>query len=174
MAITKLSIRGSMDLTFFVQNSVGTTLRRRFGVQSIGDVAEASMSFGTGDAQCNWLYWSQARSLAATTTESFDLSGTLLDPFGATITAATLKFVAVAIHSPDGTKSLRVGPQGVTNAAQLYHGGVAAGNYVTVLDWHVVQHNWAGWTITAGTGDLFPVHNPGGTSVVYSILLAGD
>lgn len=176
MAITNLSIlfgrSGDSELGFFVVNSNAAALRRKFGAKTIPDCS-LSVTAGSGSGQCSWLYWSDARSLAATTFDTFDLAGALTDPFGATITAATLKVVAIAISGPDGTKSLRFGPQNQSNAAQLGFGGTGVQAYETIFDWHKATNLVSGWTITATTADKVFVYNPGAGTIVYSILMAG-
>ncbi len=172
VAINLLRISGDMRLGLIVSNSDGASLRRTFGKGSLPAV-DLSLSLGTGNNQIIWEYWSPARVLTATTTESFDLSGVLTDAFGTTINATRLKLAVVIIHSPDGTKNLLVGPQNVSGAAQLGWGGTGSTVYQTVYDWFVLHHPWGGWTITNSTADKFPVTNPTGSSITYSILLAG-
>lgn len=132
-----------------------------------------SFTYGTGDNQVNKAYFAQ-RTLNATTTESLDLAGGITDYAGAAITLTVLKYAYLAIVSPDGTKALRVGPQNVANAAQLGWGGTGATVYDTIYtDWELYRPI-DGYAITAGTGDLFPVHNPGAEAVTYAILLMGE
>jgi hypothetical protein len=127
---------------------------------------------GTGNNQVNKVHFAQ-RTLNAATTESLDLAGGLTDYKGAAITLTALKYVYIAIVSADGAKSLRIGPQNVANAAALGWGGVGATVYETITtDWELYQP-YTGHTITPGTGDLFPVHNPGASAVTYALLVMG-
>lgn len=127
---------------------------------------------GTADQQVNLWYLAQ-RTLAATTTDSLDLAGGLTGYGGATLTFTKIKRVYVSIVSPDGTKSLRVGPQGVANAAQLGWGGTGATVYNTVITDLDLVHSYAGWSVTAGTGDILPIYNPGASAVTYAIFILG-
>lgn len=176
MAVNRLSIRfrpsGVAPLSAFWQD--GTTLAsipRTFGAAGVPSLP-VSLTFGTGSGQANWAYYA-SRTVATVTADNLDLSGSLTDGLGNTINATRLKLLVVAISSPDGTKTLRIGPRGVSNAAQLNYGGVAATDYVAITQWHVLYEPVAGYTITAGTADILGLFNPGAGSVTYSILMAG-
>ncbi|AMV25438.1 hypothetical protein VT84_13635 [Gemmata sp. SH-PL17] len=128
---------------------------------------------GTGTAQCD-LWYCKRRTLAANTTESLDLRGGLTDPEGNAINFAHVKRVVISILEPDGTKSLRVGPQNVTNAAQLWFGGTGATAYETVKTFLYKDEPFTGWATTAGSADLLPVFNPSLTdAVTYGIWVLG-
>jgi hypothetical protein len=101
------------------------------------------------------------------------LSGSLTDGLGNVISATKLKLLILSVSSPDGTKAIRVGPRGVSNTIQGPWGGTGATVYTDVTHWHVLYEPVAGWTVTAGTGDILGLYNPGAGSVTYSILLAG-
>lgn len=172
MALNTLTFGGSWPLTgFWKDGTTGAVLRKKFGVLSVPTLS-VSLAYGTGSGQANWAYYA-SRTVTATTADNLDLSGSLADGLGNTISATKLKLLAVAISSPDGTKSLRVGPRGVSNTFQGPWGGVAATDYVTVTTWHVIYEPVAGYTITAGTGDVLGIYNSSATSVTYSILMAG-
>ena len=172
MAISTLAVAGELPLTgFWKDGTTGAVLRKKFGVLSVPELS-ISLTYGTGSGQANWAYYA-SRTVATVTADNLDLSGSLTDGLGNTISATKLKLLAVAVSSPDGTKALRVGPRGVSNAAQLNFGGVASTDYQTVTTWHVIYEPVAGYTITAGTGDILGIYNPSAGSVTYSILMAG-
>lgn len=131
-----------------------------------------SLSYGTGANQVNKIYFAK-RTLAATTFDLLDLAGGLTDPTGATITMTALKLAYIALMTQDGTNALRIGPQAQANAGAFMWGGTGATVYhTTYSDWEDYRPI-TGWTVTAGTGDIFPIYNPGATSVDYAILLLG-
>ena len=131
-----------------------------------------SFTHGTGANQVNKLFVAQ-RTLATLTFDNLDLAGGLNDYNGAAITFTFLKWAYIAIVSPDGTKSLRVGPQNQLNALPGGWGGVGATVYQTLYtDWEDYRPI-TGHAVTAGTGDIFPIYNPGAGNVTYAILLAG-
>ena len=120
--------------------------------------------------------WQQvlvAVSLAAGANLDIDLanaSNTVEDRAGRPLNLAKLYAVVLAVTSPDGTKALRLGPQNVANGCQLWFGGTGATAYETVED-GVVRWSYSGWTVTAGTGDILRVNNPGATTVAGSLYL---
>lgn len=129
-------------------------------------------SFGTGALLANTWYRAK-RTLAGSTGESIDLAGGITNPFGETITFTRIVAVIVAIVEPNGTKAVRVGPAAVSNA---WVGPFGSGNdYVTVKYWQAfVDNSAAGFTVTAGTGDLLRISNPGATSLDYIIWVVGN
>lgn len=128
-------------------------------------------SFGTGNAQANKWYLAK-RTLAATTYDDLDLTSGLTAA-GATQAFTALKQVLIAIISPDGTKKLRVGPQGRTHANQLWFQAATANFWEETY-----THIWkdrpiTGWALSAGSTDVLSVYNPGGSSLDYAIFLLG-
>ena len=114
------------------------------------------------------------RTLAATTFDLIDLAGGLTDYKGATITFAKVKWIYVALSTQDGTNALRIGPQNQANAWQGPWGGTGATVYrTTYTDWEFYRPV-TGTTVTAGTGDIFPVYNPGAGSVDYLLWVLGN
>lgn len=119
-------------------------------------------------------FYAEERTLTTGTNQDYDLAGSLTNGIGETITFTGIKLVYIEIDAPDGTKSLREGPQGVANAFQGWHGGVAAGNYTTIFTNMFRSHrHTTGHAVTAGTGDIYRINNPGAGSVTYRILIAG-
>jgi hypothetical protein len=148
----------------------GLSIVQRVGGTTI-PVAATAFDFGTGTNEANALYISGLRAVAATTADNLNLS--TLSMGGQTLSLTKVKYVLVAISAPDGTKSLRVGPRGVSNAAQLWAGGTAAGNYETVITDREWKNPYAGWDVTASTADILGIYNPGAGSVTYSVVVIG-
>jgi len=172
MAISVLGFSGDAALSaFWKDGTTGAVLRKKFGALSVPELS-ISLTYGTGSGQANWAYYA-SRTVATVTADNLDLSGSLTDGLGNTISATKLKLLVVAISSPNGTKALRVGPRGVSNAAQLNFGGVSSTDYQTVTHWHVIYEPVAGYTITGGTGDVLGLYNATAGIVTYSILMAG-
>lgn len=131
-----------------------------------------SFTHGSGSGQVNKWHLSQ-RTLATVTYDNLDLAGGLTDYKGAAITFTKIKYAYIAIISPSSTKSLRVGPQNQSNAATLHWGGTGATVYETFYtDWELYEP-YTGFTVTAGTGDIFPIYNPTGSSITYTLFLMG-
>lgn len=131
-----------------------------------------SFTHGTGANQANKWHLSR-RTLATVTFDLLDLAGGLTDYKGAAITFTAIKLVYIAIVDADGTKSLRIGPQNQTGAGQFGWGGTGATVYQTIYtDWEDYRPI-TGHTVTAGTGDIYPIYNPGAGSVEYAIWVLG-
>lgn len=174
MAISALQIKakpsGTVPVSGFWQDgTTGALLAKTFGAASVPSLP-ISLTFGTGSGAANWAYYA-SRALAGTTADNLDLSGSLTDGLGNTITATKLKLAVISISSPDGTKNLRVGPRGVANAMLAGFGD--ASDYSSVTHWWVYYEPVTGATVTAGTGDMFCIYNPTGSSITYSIMMAG-
>lgn len=172
MALNTLNFSGEWPVGgFWKDGTTGAVLRKKFGVLSVPTLS-ISLTYGTGSGNANWAYYA-SRTVNATTADNLDLSGSLTDGLGNTISATKLKLLVIGIASPDGTKTLRVGPRGVANTFQGPWGGTASTDYVSVTTWHVIYEPVAGYTITGGTGDVLGIYNSSAGSLTYSILLAG-
>lgn len=153
--------------------------RIRVGQQGF-DCDQITLKYGTADTldagalRVNDWYAAE-HTISAGATLSLDLNGnsTYKNPFGVTLAFTKIKFVLVSVQDPDGVKYVKVGPQNEANAAQLWFGGVGAHAYDAVY-WHTAKGGpIAGWAITAGTGDILPIINPGGSSVTVVVFIAG-
>jgi hypothetical protein len=132
-----------------------------------------SLSYGTGNNQIKNL-WFQQRTITAGLNDDLDLAGSLANDFDAGIVFTAIKLLLVSIVAPDGTKRLKVGPQGVANAFPGKWGGVTALFYDEIYNFNaVINHPWAGYPVTAGTADILRINNPTAGAVTYNILIAG-
>lgn len=164
-----ISIAGGGTLTRALDLVTATETLDIGGDEDVWPEMVSSYEFGTGSGQIN-NWWTDERTLAATTGESIDLSGALANALSGAV-FSKVKIVIIDIDTPDDVKTLRFGPQGVTNAAPLCFGD--ASDYLSLTTRVVVEEPFTGWTITAGTGDLLRVYNPSASSVTYRILVGG-
>jgi hypothetical protein len=140
------------------------------------DSLEYTITHGaSGALKCNE-WFRDERTVAASTADNLDLAGSLKNPFGDTITFTYLRVVILAIDAPDGTKALRFGPRGQANAWQGPFAGTSATDYITVTDSLFLANlsGTNGWPVTAGTGDILGIYNPGTSAVTYRIWLLGQ
>lgn len=133
---------------------------------------EISLTDGTGSNEAT-SWFTDERTVTAGSTDSIDLNGTLTGPLGDPINWTTVRVIVIAITVPDGIQILRVGPQGVADAAQLGFGGTGSQAYLETDNFLILARPWGGWGITAATADLLPVKNPTGVSVTYVIWAMG-
>lgn len=126
---------------------------------------------GTGLNSANRI-WHDERTIAASGTDDLDLAGTLIDPFGATISLARVKGLLVSAATTNannvvvgaGSNPLINWMTGTTPAVVVRPGGLLL----------VVAPDATGYAVTAGTGDILRIANSGaGTSVTYQIVVIG-
>lgn len=129
----------------------------------------------TGPAIADTFYSSQ-QAVAAGGHVDLDLNGgTMSDALNVPMTWSKLYLLLVQIvaASPDGTRTVLVGPQGQANALDIGLGGVAAANSVAVMDWLKLSNNsLAGWPVSAGA-KVVRISNPGAAAVTVQILAIG-
>lgn len=137
---------------------------------SKGKTADIVLGDGSGSGQANKVYLA-TRTLASAANDDLDLAGGLTDPFGVTLTFATIKAIVVRAD-PANTTELQVRP-GASNGFVGPFG--AAGQHVHVRAGGalVFAAPQTGWTVTAGTGDILRVTNAAGASAIYSIEIVG-
>lgn len=136
-----------------------------------------SLANGTGAGQAD-KFWSDQRTLTASSTEDLDLSGSsLLDPYGAAVVFARVKLVLVSAAAGN-TNNVIVGANVVNGWATMIGPTGASGGTVTLRPGAFAAFGCTdatGWAVTAGTGDLLHVANSaGGTSVTYDIFIVGS
>jgi len=151
-----------------------STLKRLSAMPGQGLLPSLRLQFtnGTGSGAVNKFHLSR-RTLATVTYDLIDLAGGLTDLDGAAITFTAIKRILVVMTAPDGTASLRIGPQNQSNPWAGPWGGTGATVYETIVWRKELLHPYAGWTVTAGTGDIFPIYNPGASSVTYCLWIMG-
>ena len=168
-----------MALSATIASSITATLSQDSTLAITTDVvASGSSSFptltqtltdGTGAGQATKWYRSY-RTLATVTSENLDLSGSLLDPFGATLSFTGIKAIVVAVVAPDGTKSVTIGGA----ASNPFIGPFSAGGTLNIpYNQVLINPNAAGWGVTAATADILKVYNPGASTITYCIWIVG-
>jgi len=131
------------------------------------------LASGTGAGQADKV-WGDQRTLAASATEDLDLTGTLVDVYGATITMARVK--AIIIEAIAGNTNNVVVGAASSNPWSTLLGAtgtltIRPGTSITVV---CGTADATGYTVTAATGDLLKVANSGsGTGVTYNIFFVG-
>lgn len=141
------------------------------GEQNVDSSLSVTYANGVGANQAN-VFFADTRTLAASATEDLDLTGSLSDVFAASLVNARIKAIRISAASGN-TNNVIVGAASATQWSTLLN---AAGT-VTLHPgayFEAATPTAAGWTVTAGTGDLLKIANSGGsTSVTYTIELIG-
>ncbi len=150
-----------------------STLKDPLTFPSTWEPLNFSFAAGVADGQID-RWWHDKRTLAAATAESLDLrGGTVSDPLALKLDFAKIKVCVISIDTPTNAKRLYIGPNNVANAFQGWFGAVTAGVYEEFYHSLAKIHPYAGWSVTAGTGDLLVIENPTGSEIAYQIFLAG-
>lgn len=133
-----------------------------------------ALSDGAGADQAS-VVWHDQRSIAAGANDDLDLAGGLSNTlFGTAVTVSFTKIKAILIINTsivDGDK-LRVGgganpftgPFAGSGSAQVELGADSA---------LLLSSKKDGWNVTAGSGDIVRVSNPGVTAITYRIVVLG-
>lgn len=126
---------------------------------------------GTSSGQVSKEF-TDTRTLGSGATENLDLAGSLTDALGATLTFAVVKAIEIRASSSN-TNNVEVGGA----ATMGFVGWFKSVTDIIVIPpggQFCIAHPGAGWTVTAGTGDLLKIANSStGSSVVYSIKIVG-
>lgn len=156
MSTTTLTANFSLSGTgsIFKDDFIGTVSEATgIGQGTVPSLSKA-MEFGTTLGKASKWYRG-SHTIAANATLNLDLTGTLINPFGETLTFATIRAIVIVNLSP--ARLLNVGPQGVANA---FYGPIKGcpGSYYEFRDWH---HWVAGveYPITNGVNDVYPIKN---------------
>jgi hypothetical protein len=162
---SSISVAATAELTSTLDlatASVPLVLRKTVGLAS-----------GTAAGQADKVFHDR-RSLAASATEDLDLSGVLLDAFGAVISLARVKGLVIAAAAGN-TNNVVIGGAATNPWATL----LGATGTLTLRPGAFVAVGAGGtdvtaYAVTAGTGDLLKVANSGaGTPVTYDIVIIG-
>lgn len=162
-----------VNATINVGMQLNQTGTRNRGTQSFTDSVAYALKFKAGTSavdQTDVLY-SDSRTIAASGTDDLDLRGALTDALGATVNAAEIVAIWVQALSTN-VNDVVVGAA----ASNQFVGPFGAGTHTIALKAGngFLITNQAGWTVTAGTGDLLRIANSGaGTSVKYTIVILG-
>ena len=163
-----MSLTGKVAVLGSLAESVSADLAP--AAQAIGPELFAwVVASGVGVDQADKI-WHDTRNLGASAAESLDLNGGLTGSFGAVVFAKLKAIIVVAL--PTNANDVQV-TQPAANGVPFM---LAAGDGFAIKPGSamVLLNKGAGWTVTAGTGDLITVTtSAGGTGVDYTIVLIG-
>ena len=133
-----------------------------------GIVPSYTKTIETGTTLYKATKWYRGQhTIAANATLNIDLTGSLVDPFGQTITFASVRAVFIGNMSP--ARTINVGPLGVENAFYGPLKGCPQG-YIEFKDYH----HWvagADYQVTAASNDVYPIKNNDADSSGLSALV---
>lgn len=128
--------------------------------------------FGTGDGTCQQVF-SDTRTLALSTAEDLDLSGsTLKDNLNHNL--AFTKVMAIFLYAHTGNGSTIAIKPGASNGFNGPFGAATHKNQIPAGGWYMAVAPVAGWPVTASTGDLLNIGNDdSGAAATYDIIIIG-
>lgn len=164
-----------LDAKIYARTHARFTSSADFGTPSyeMNDGATLATQFltGTGDGQADVLFADQ-RTISASGSEELDLAGSLADPLGGT--AAFAEVCSIEVRAAAGNTNNVVVGGASSNAFTGPFGDASDTIAIAPGGVLILTHPGAGWTVTAGTGDLLQVANSSsGTSVTYDIVVVG-
>lgn len=144
------------------------------GVASVRHPLEKSLVFtdGSGAGQVNKVWGRLGQSLAASSSDSWDLAGSLTDALGVTVVFTKLKLVYIFAYAAN-VNNVVIGND--TNHVPIFSAVTASQAILPGNLFLITNNTAAGWTVTASTGDIIKITNSaGGTAVVYDIAILGS
>lgn len=161
-----------------VNTSVSMTTSPDVGSTSYQFAESDSLSFshGTGNNQINQV-WTDIRTVGASSSESLDLYGSLVNALNTTLNFTKVKMIEIKAAATN-TNNVLVGGSTAGIAGLLVLTGAAAIEDVQIVippgGIFVISAPLAGYTITNTTGDILKISNSGsGTGVDYTIKIYG-
>lgn len=148
--------------------------------QPLGTISDASkleyartLIDGTAADQADRL-WHHQETLAGGANSDWDLSALPGTLFGSAITIemVTVKLLFLVNLSATAGQELRLQGGGATPWA-AFLGGTSPYLKVPADSSGLVVNRKDGWPVTSGTTDTLRVHNPGGSSIDYQIVVIG-
>jgi hypothetical protein len=131
-----------------------------------------SLTDGTAANQAQKLFRDQ-RTVTTGANDDLDLAGVLLDSFGQTLTFTAIKGIWV-FSLTTNTTNLTIGAGANPFATWLGGTTPTVGPIVPGGALFVYRPDAAGYTVTAGTGDILRIANSAGASAVYDIAIIGE
>lgn len=138
---------------------------------STREVYEQAFAAGNGSGQVD-KHFTDTRTIAASGSDSLDLSGSLANALGATTVFAKVLAIRVRAAAAN-TNNVVVGGAGSNTFTGPFADAtdkisIPPGGEFTIV------HPTTGWTVTAGTGDILLIANSSsGSSVDYDIEIIG-
>lgn len=133
---------------------------------------DRQISNGTAAPNQADLIYSATRQLGAASSETLDLAGGLTDAFGNAITFVEVVAILIVNLNTLVADFLNVGPNSSNGFGVGFWAAVAHRNRIAGAA-AIELVNPDGVAVTAGTGDLLFVENPGANPVNYEITIVG-
>lgn len=124
---------------------------------------------GVGANQCNQ-HWHDRRTLAGGASETLDLSGSLTQFQGTTVTLSRIKVLYIYNRSTTKVLTIDPDPAGVDGWTAFITDNLVLRPGGAIL---ATAPDATGWTVAGGTNDKLRITNDAGDSCDYDIYVAG-
>jgi len=134
-----------------------------------------SLTDGVGADQADVLFHDE-RTVGAGANDDLDLTALVHSIYGNIVTFSFAKVKVILLMNLSTTAGdvLRVGGAGAGLAfATPFNGNATAVIEAPADGCLLLVNKKNGWTVTAGTGDILRVNNPGAAGITYRIVIAG-
>ena len=165
---SQANINFNLDAARQTSSNLGNaTYRPRLTVSAL-------LAEGTAATQFNNVWADEARTLASTTADTFDLSGSLANDLGETIDFTKVRWLALRNDSTHTSCTLSLGP-GTTNGVSTVWAGTTPTNTIRPNGGVLFMYapDVTGYAVSAGSADTIRVYNNGTTTATYTIFLGG-
>lgn len=140
--------------------------------QALANTTSIVLTDGTGANQAKSVF-ADTRTLAASATENLDLSGALVDAFGATIAFTKIKAL-IFKASAGNTNDVLIGGAGANACFSFFNASTDKVRVKPGGMFALVAPDANGYAVTAATADLLTVANSAaGTGVTYDVIIIG-
>lgn len=141
----------------------------------LGQTGNPSGEFSVEDGDATYQIFTDDFSIAAAGTQAYDLyagSGGELDSLNTALAMRAVVEVYIELDTPTSGQVIRFGPQGYSNAAQLWFQAATTNFWVEVKDklWHADVTE--GWTLGATTKNI-ALYNAGPDTITGKIWVVG-
>lgn len=159
-----MALKTSVDVRVSAALVEQSGSQRAAAYEVVKDVV--TLANGTTSGKADVVYSDPAKTLGASASVSYDLSGSLTNGIGGAAVFAKVKVIAVK-NSGAGAITIE---RPASNGLPFFD---AAGDAITIPSGgSVTLHNPTGWTVTAGTGDLIDI-TADGSGATFAILIVG-
>ena len=161
-----------------IKVSCSWILKEALDLSTVVDSARLDYSRALGDgggADQASVVWHDQRTIAPGANDDLDLAGGLFNTiFGTAVGASftVIKAIAVINTSISAGDKLRVGG-GSNPFTPPFAGSGSAPVEVGADSALLLSSKKDGWNVTAGTGDILRINNPGSASITYRIVILG-
>jgi hypothetical protein len=133
---------------------------------------QAALSAGDGPGEADQI-WHDTRTLAATSNDDLDLTALVQTIHGQSVSLGFAALKAILIHNTSDTDALVIDSSVSNGLTAPFAASATSKLEIPASSPLLLVNKLAGWTVTAGTGDVLRIGNAGSTEIQYKIVIVG-